>query len=444
MHPRTQYAKCGDISIAYQITGDGPLDLVYVPGWVSNLDYAWEYPGYARVFERLGSFARLIRFDKRGTGLSDRDVGFPTLEQRMEDVQAVMDAAGSDRATLLGTSEGGNMSALFAATYPERTAALVLYGCFAKGLWAPDYPWAATREELDVELAAIAEQWGGPFDLQNGAPSLAHDAEAREWCAAYLRYSASPKAAISIWGWNAEIDVRSILPAIHVPTLVLHRSGDRWQKVEEGRYLAQHIAGAKYVELPGEDHVIWAGDQAQLLDEIEEFLTGVRPPPPSERVLLTVLFTDIVGSTSIAADIGDHRWKDLLQRHDDEVRKELRRHKGIEVKTTGDGFLAAFDGPTKAIHCATAIRERVAEIGLKVRAGLHTGECEKRGEDLSGIAVHLASRLLDHAQPGEILVSRTVKDLIVGSGIALEERGQATLRDVAGNWELFCLRSDSV
>jgi class 3 adenylate cyclase len=280
--------------------------------------------------------------------------------------------------------------------------------------------------------------------LQNGAPSLAHDEEAREWCAAYLRYSASPKAAISIWDWNAEIDVRSILPAIHVPTLVLHRSGDRWQKVEEGRYLAQHIAGAKYVELPGEDHVIWAGDQAQLLDEIEEFLTGVRPPPPSERVLLTVLFTDIVGSTSIASEIGDHRWKELLQRHDDEVRKELRRHKGIEVKTTGDGFLAAFDGPTKAIHCATAIRERVAEIGLKVRAGLHTGECEKRDEDLSGIAVHLASRLLDHAQPGEILVSRTVKDLIVGSGIALEERGQATLRDVAGNWELFCLKSDPV
>ena len=441
MRPRTQYAKCGDLNIAYQVTGEGPLDLVYVPGWVSNLDYAWEYPGYARVLERLGSFARLIRFDKRGTGLSDREVGFPTLEQRMEDVRAVMDAAGSERAALLGTSEGGNMSTLFAATYPERTVALILYGCFAKGLWAPDYPWASTREELDKELAAIARDWGGPFDLQSGAPSLAQDTSAREWCAAYLRYSASPKAAISIWDWNAEIDVRSILPSIHVPTLVLHRAGDRWQKVEEGRYLAEHIPGAKYVELPGDDHAIWAGDPTQLLDEIEEFLTGIRPPPASERVLLTILFTDIVGSTSIAAEVGDHRWKELLQRHDDDVRVELRRHDGTEIKTTGDGFLAAFDGPTRAIQCATAIRDRMAGLDLKIRAGVHTGECERRGEDLSGIAVHLTSRLLDHAQPGDVIVSRTVKDLVVGSGIIFEERGEVTLRDVPGNWELFSIAS---
>lgn len=444
MHPRTQYAKCGDLNIAYQVTGEGPLDLLYVPGWVSNLDYAWGYPGYARVFERLGSFARLIRFDKRGTGLSDREVGFPTLEQRMEDVQAVMDAAGSERAALLGTSEGGDMSALFAATYPERTEALVLYGCFAKGLWAPDYPWAATREELDTELAAVAEQWGGPFDLQNGAPSLANDEEAREWCAAYLRNSASPKAAISIWDWNAEIDVRSILSTIHVPTLVLHRSGDRWQKVEEGRYLAEHIPGAKFVELPGDDHVIFAGDQTQLLDEIEEFVTGVRPTPPSERVLLTVLFTDIVGSTAIATEMGDNRWKELLQQHDAEVRKELSRYKGTEVKMTGDGFLAAFDGPTRAMQCAIAIRERLTKVDLNIRASVHTGECERRGKDLSGIAVHLASRLLDHAQAGEILTSRTVKDLVVGSGMAFEERGEATLRDVPGSWELFCLKSGSI
>lgn len=444
MYPRTQYAKCDDLNIAYQVTGEGPIDLLYVPGWVSNLDYAWEYPGYARVFERLGSFARLIRFDKRGTGLSDREVGFPTLEQRMEDVQAVMDAAGSERAALLGTSEGGNMSALFAATYPERTEALVLYGCFAKGLWAPDYPWAATREELDNDLAAIAEEWGGPFDLQNGAPSLANDEEARQWFAAYLRCSASPKAAISIWDWNAEIDVRSILPTIHLPTLVLHRSGDRWQKVEEGRYLAEHIPGAKFVELPGDDHVIFAGDQTQLLDEIEEFLTGVRPTPPSERVLLTVLFTDIVESTAIATEVGDYRWKAILQLHDAEVRKELSRHRGTEVKMTGDGFLAAFDGPTRAIQCAIAIRKRLSKVDLKIRAGVHTGECERRGRDLSGIAVHLASRLLDHARPGEILTSRTVKDLIVGSGMAFEKRGEATLRDVPGSWELFCLKSDPV
>jgi class 3 adenylate cyclase len=441
MRPKTCYTKCGDINIAYQVTGEGPLDLIYVPGWVSNLDYAWEYPGYARVFERLGSFARLIRFDKRGTGLSDREVGFPTLEQRMEDVRAVMDAVGSEHAALLGTSEGGNLSALFAATYPERTVALILYGCFAKGIWAPDYPWAATREELDSQLAEIARDWGGPFDLQNAAPSLAQDESAREWCAAYWRYSASPKAAISIWDWNAEIDVRSILPTIHVPTLVLHRQGDRWQKVEEGRYLAEHIPGAKFVELPGEDHVIWAGDQTQLLDEIEEFLTGIRPPPASERVLLTVLFTDIVGSTSIVTDMGDHRWKELLQRHDDDVRRELRRHDGTEVKTTGDGFLAAFDGPTRAIHCAIAIQDRMAELDLKIRSGVHTGECERRGEDLSGIAVHLASRLLDHAQPGDVVVSRTVKDLVVGSGITFEERGEVTLRDVPGTWPLFSVKS---
>ena len=444
MRPRTHYVKCGDLNIAYQVTGDGPIDLVYVPGWVSNLDYSWEYPPYARVFERLGSFARLIRFDKRGTGLSDREAGFPTLEHRMEDVRAVMDAVGSERAALLGTSEGGNMSLLFAATYPERTAALVLYGCFAKGLWAEDYPWAATRAELDRELAAIEREWGGPFDLQNGAPSLAHDERAKEWCAAYLRNSASPKAAISIWDWNAEIDVRSILPAVHVPTLVLHRRDDRWQKVEEGRYLAEHIPGAKFVELPGEDHVIWGSRQTELLDEIEEFLTGVRPPAPSERVLLTVLFTDIVGSTSMASDLGDQRWATLLQRHDDEVRKALRRHDGREVKTTGDGFLAAFEGPSRAIACAAAIQSQMIEIGLSIRAGVHTGECELRGEDLSGIAVHLASRLLDRAEPGEVLVSRTVKDLVVGSGVAFEDRGEAALKDVPGTWQLFAARAAAI
>lgn len=439
MRPKTHYTKCGDLSIAYQVTGAGPIDLIYVPGWISNLDYAWEFPNYARIFERLGSFARLIRFDKRGTGLSDRNVGFPTLEQRIEDVGAVMDAVGSERAALLGTSEGGNMSILFAATYPERTVALILYGCFAKGLWAPDYPWAATRQELDDELAAIARDWGGPFDLHNGAPSLAQDEKAREWCASYFRYSASPKDAISIWDWNAQIDVRSILPAIHVPTLVLHRQGDRWQKVEEGRYLGEHIAGAKYVELPGNDHVIWAGDQTQLLDEIEEFLTGARPPQRSDRVLLTVLFTDIVGSTSIANAMGDTLWKELLQRHDDEVRKQLQRHAGTEIKTTGDGFLATFEGPTRAAQCAVAIRKCMADIGLQIRAGVHTGECERRGDDLAGIAVHLTARLLDNAQPGEVIASRTVKDLVVGSGIGFEDRAEVTLKDIPGKWQLFAI-----
>ncbi len=328
------------------------------------------------------------------------------------------------------------MCILFAATYPERTEALILFGSFAKGLWAPDYPWAATREELDKQLTAVGRDWGGPFDLSAGAPSLADNEEAREWFAAYLRNSASPKAAISIWDWNAELDVRGLLPAVHVPTLVLHRQGDRWQRVEEGRYLAEHIPGAKYVELPGDDHLIFAGDRALVLDEIEEFLTGVRSPPPSERVLLTVLFTDIVGSTSIASQIGDQSWKQKLQLHDDLVRKELRRFRGNEVKATGDGFLMAFDGPTRAIQCASAIQNAVAKLDLDVRAALHTGECEKRGSDLSGIAVHIASRLLEHAGSGEIVVSRTVRDLVVGSGITFEERGETVLRDVPGTWSL--------
>ena len=281
MRPSTRYARSGDLNIAYQVVGDGPVDLIYVPGWVSNLDHAWEFPRMVHVFERLSRFARLILFDKRGTGLSDRNVGFPTLEQRMQDVQAVMDAAGSRRAVLMGTSEGGNMCMLFAATYPERTVALVLNGSFAKGLWAQDYPWAKTAEQVEQELAAITRDWGGAFDLSNAAPSLAQDREARDWLAAYLRNSASPQDAIALWRWNTEIDVRDILGAIHVPTLVLHRRGDRWVNVEEGRFVADRIEGAKWMELPGDDHVIWAGDADRTLDEIEEFVTGIRPEPVS-------------------------------------------------------------------------------------------------------------------------------------------------------------------
>ncbi|THK36478.1 adenylate/guanylate cyclase domain-containing protein [Ensifer sp. MPMI2T] len=437
MRPSTRYARSGELSIAYQVVGDGPLDIIYVPGWVSNLDYAWEFPKMAHVFERLSAFSRLILFDKRGTGLSDRNVGFPTLEERMQDVQAVMDAAGSRRAALMGTSEGGNLCMLFAATYPERTAALVLNGSFAKGLWSEDYPWTKTREEVEEEIAVIARDWGGPFDLSNAAPSHVDDREAREWLAAYLRNSASPQDAISLWRWNTEIDVRGILSAIHVPTLVLHRTGDRWVKVEEGRFVADHIRGAKWVELPGDDHLIWAGDADCTLDEIEEFLTGIRPRPASERVLLTVLFTDIVGSTSLAAELGDNRWKSLLRRHDDAVREELARFGGSEIKTMGDGFLATFQGPSRAILCACAIRDRAAALGLAIRAALHSGECEKSGNDLSGIAVHLASRLLDHAGPGEVVVSGTVKDLVVGSGVAFEARGETELRDVPGRWQIY-------
>lgn len=437
MRPSTRYARSGDLNIAYQVVGDGTLDIVYVPGWVSNLDYAWEFPRMVHLFKRLSAFARLILFDKRGTGLSDRNVGFPTLEQRMQDVQAVMDAAGSRRAVLMGTSEGGNMCMLFAATYPERAVALVLSGSFARGLWSQDYPWAKTPEQVEEELASIARDWGGAFDVSNAAPSLADDREARDWMAAYLRNSASPQDAIALWRWNTEIDVRGILGAVHVPTLVLHRTGDRWVNVEEGRFVAKGIPGAKWVELPGDDHVIWAGDTDRALDEIEEFLTGIRPHPISERVLLTVLFTDIVGSTSVAADLGDRQWQDLLLRHNDLVRTELRRFDGMEVNTTGDGFLAAFQGPTKAIQCAAAIRDRAGEVGLDIRAAVHTGECERRGNDLGGIAVHLCSRLLAQAGAGDIIASRTVKDLVVGSGIAFEDRAELQLRDVPGNWQIY-------
>jgi pimeloyl-ACP methyl ester carboxylesterase len=317
MRPKTHYAKAGDISIAYQVTGDGPIDLVRVPGWISNIDYDWEYPPQARLIERLSRFTRFIRFDKRGTGLSDREVGYPTLEQRMEDVHAVMDAVGSERAVLFGSSEGGNMSMLFAATYPDRTAGLILHGCQARGEWAPDYPWAPTRDETDKQLAELERDWGSAIDLRDGAPSLANDRLAQEWSAAYMRYAASPKAALLMWKLGAEVDVRDILSSIRVPTLVLQKEHDRWTKQEEGRYLASHIPDAKFVLLPGTDHLIWGDGQDRLIEEIEEFVTGVRPVQPYERVLLTVLFTDIVGSTRLAAEKGDRQWKELLQKHHD-------------------------------------------------------------------------------------------------------------------------------
>jgi class 3 adenylate cyclase len=440
MRPKIHYAKSGDISIAYQVTGDGPIDLVRVPGWISNIDYDWEYPPYARLIERFSQFSRFIRFDKRGTGLSDREVGYPTLEQRMDDVRAVMDAAGSQRAALFGSSEGGNMCILFAATYPERTAALILHGCQARGEWAPDYPWASTKEKTDRELAEMAENWGEAFDLRDGAPSLANDQMAREWSAAYTRYAASPKAALAMWKLGAEVDVRGILSSIRVPTLVLHKEHDRWIKQEEGRYLASHIPNAKFVLLPGTDHIIWGDGQDRLVAEIEEFVTGVRPVQSYERALLTVLFTDIVGSTQLAAEKGDQLWKELLQKHHDIARNEFHRHGGTEVKSTGDGFLATFVSPTPAISCATAIRDRLASLGVPIRAGIHTGECNIRAGDLSGLAVHLASRLLTHAGQGEVVVSRTVKDLLVGSEFKFDDRGETALRDIPGLWHIYSVR----
>jgi len=439
MRPETHYAKAGDISIAYQVTGEGPIDLVWVPGWISNIGYEWEYPPQARLIERFSQFSRFIRFDKRGTGLSDREVGYPTLEQRMEDVHAVMDAVGSERAVLFGTSEGGNMSILFAATYPDRTAALILYGCQARGEWAPDYPWAPTKEETDKQLAMLAKDWGGAIDLRDGAPSLAEDHLAQEWCAAYMRYAAGPKAAIAMWRLGTEVDVRGILSSIRVPTLVLQKEHDRWTKKEEGRYLASNIPDAKFVLLPGTDHLVWGDGRDRLVEEVEEFVTGVRPVQSNEQVLLTLLFTDIVGSTRLAAERGDQQWKELLQKHHDVARNEFRRYGGTEVKSTGDGFLASFIRPTPAINCAIAMRARMASLGTPIRASIHTGECNIRAGDLSGLAVHLASRLLTHAGQADIVVSRTVKDLLVGSEFKFDDRGETALKDIPGLWQIYAV-----
>jgi pimeloyl-ACP methyl ester carboxylesterase/class 3 adenylate cyclase len=439
MTPPTQYAKCGPISIAYQVLGSGPIDLVYAHGWVSHLEHAWENPDYARFIRRLASFSRLIRFDRRGMGLSDRDVGPSTLEERVDDIRAVMDAVGSERAALLGVSEGGYMSVMFAATHPERTAGLILCGCYARESWAPDYPWGRTPERRHAWNAALEKNWGKPFALDEAAPSIANDEAASLWFGAYLRYAASPGAARAQSDLNFGVDVRSVLPSIGVPTLVLHRRGDRWYSVPEAQYLADHIPGAKLVVLPGDDHIPWWGDQEPLMGEIQEFLTGARNSPPTERVLLTVLVTDIVKSTEKVAAMGDLRWKDLLHSHDAIVRREVKNFGGQEINTTGDGFVLAFTGPTRAIQCAKAISQEVSRLGLITRAGLHTGECERRGDDLSGLAVHIAARVSSNAPPNKIVVSSTVRDLVVGSGINFIEQGTYALKGVPGEWSMFAV-----
>jgi pimeloyl-ACP methyl ester carboxylesterase/class 3 adenylate cyclase len=437
--PETKYTKSGDIHIAYQVTGSGPLDLVWVPGFVSHLEYQWEYPPSARFLERLASFSRLIRFDKRGTGLSDRMAEIPTLEQRMDDVRAVMDAVGSERATLFGISEGGPMSCLFAATYPERTSALVMYGSYARRSWAPDHPFGWTEQEWTERLGRMEREWGGPMGIDIWAPSAAGDDAFKQWWANYLRLSASPGAALAVMRMNKEIDVRPVLPMVRVPTLILHRPGDRIIAIEQARYLAKHIPGARLVELPGIDHTPWFGDSDAIVDEIEEFLTGVRPRAEADRVLATVLFTDIVASTERAAAIGDRGWRALLDSYYAAVRRELGRFRGREIDTAGDGMFATFDGPARAIRCASAITGAVRPLGVEVRAGLHTGECEVMGEKVGGIAVHIGARVASQAGPGEVLVSNTVKDLVAGSGIRFEDRGAHALKGVPGEWRLFAV-----
>jgi pimeloyl-ACP methyl ester carboxylesterase len=439
--PETMYARSGDVNIAYQVIGDAPLDLVFVMGWVSHLEYFWREPSFARFLLRLASFARLILFDKRGTGLSDRVPinELPTLEQRMDDVRAVMDAVGSERAALCGVSEGGPMCSLFAATYPEKTAALVMIGTYAKRIRDDDYPWAPTTEHRQEFFDEIRENWGGPVGLEERAPSVAGDPEFRQWWATYLRMGASPGAALALTQMNAEIDVRSVLPSIRVPTLVIHRKEDQCLKVEEGRYVAERIPGARYVELPGRDHLPFVGDQDSILDEVEEFLTGVRHTIEPDRVLATVLFMHVVDSQEQPQRIGDTQWLKLLDRLRAYARKEIEWFRGRDVDMDGDRPLAIFDGPARAIRCAIAISEYASRLGTIMRAGLHTGECDIIDGQVRGIAAEIGAKVSKKSAPNEVLVSSTVKDLVAGSGIRFEERGAHRLAGVPGEWQLFAV-----
>jgi class 3 adenylate cyclase len=444
--PETRYAQSGDVAIAFQVVGDGPFDVVWVPGGFSHVEFIWQVPVFKVLLDALASFSRVIFFDKRGTGMSDRVVGIPDLETRMDDVRAVMDAAGSERAAVFGPSEGVPMSVLFAATYPERTWALVLYGGMAKVLRAPDYPWGETEAEYRQAMARSKALWmtrgGLEESCRHSAPNAGED-EIRA-LAALIRHSLSPGADEALDLMNMQIDVRHVLPAIRVPTLVLHRPLDTDVPIEHGRYIAQRIPGATLVELPGAGHVGSAAELPPITEETERFVrrvwdAGVAVESEPDRVLATVLFTDIVGSSERATELGDRAWRELLERHHELVRRELVRHRGVEVDTAGDGFLASFDGPARAIRCASAITEAVRGLGLDVRAGLHTGECELVDGKVAGIAVHTGARVAALSQPGEVLVSSTVKDLVAGSGIRFDDRGTTELRGIGGEWKLFAV-----
>jgi class 3 adenylate cyclase len=435
----TRYADSDGVSIAYEVRGGSGPDLVFVPGFVSHLELWRGEPVPERMFGPLSSFSRLITFDKREQGLSDRVGRPPTLEESMRDVLAVLDAAASERAVLFGISEGGPMSALFGATHPDRTRALVLYGTYARLTRAPDYPAGVPAEALDRWGERLRSEWGGPVGLDWWAPTAVDDPGVRDWWARLLRRGTSPGGAVQLMDLYREVDVRSILPAIRVPTLVLHRAEDRMVPAAHGRYLADHIPGARYVELPGRDHLVATGDVRALVDEIEDFLLGTRGAHGAERVLKTVLFTDIVGSTDRAAALGDRGWRDLVAAHDAVVRQALRAYDGTEVKTLGDGFLATFDGPAQAIRSAREAGERTRELGLEIRAGIHTGEVEIVRGDVAGMAVNIGARVGALAGGGELLVSSTVRELVVGSGIHFEDRGAHTLKGVPGEWRLFAV-----
>jgi class 3 adenylate cyclase len=460
VRPQTRYARSGNVYIAYQAFGDGPFDLVIAPGALSNIEYGWEFESWRNFYGTLASFARVLLFDKRGTGISDPVIGAPSLEERMDDVRAVMDAAGSERAALMGASDGAAMVALFAATYPERTAALILNSPVVRGRWAPDYPWGS-RDEPDGP-AEIATWFGTPEDVARLIaalqPGRVGDEEHARLTASYLRLSASPTTFASLIEMNLGIDVREALPTIRAPTLVTHQDrphladehgGDQGpllvHPVDASRYVADRVPGARFVELTPGDTLVWAIDQKEGLEVFREFLTdawqaGAWEPAEPDRVLATLLFTDIVGSTERAAELGDARWRELLQQHHTLVRRELVRFRGRELDTAGDGFFASFDGPARAVRCACAITERVRDLGLDVRAGLHTGECELIDGKVGGMAVHVGARVAGTADPGEVRVSRTVKDLVAGSGLDFDERGNHELKGIPGEWELFAVR----
>ncbi|HEV7483834.1 MAG TPA: adenylate/guanylate cyclase domain-containing protein [Solirubrobacterales bacterium] len=438
--PETKYATSGDAHIAYQVFGEGDLDLVLVPGFTTHVELIWEHELTARFQEGLASFARVITFDRRGSGLSDPVADAPTLEQRMDDVRAVMDAAGSERAALVGISEGVPMSILFAATYPQRVRALVCTGGMARTTYAEDYPWGTPAQALvESGLELILPNWGDGSLIEVAMPSQADNPESRAVYGRLERSTASPGMLTALFQMFLDLDVRDVVPSVHVPALVLHHSGDRLVDVRHGRWLAERMPNARMVEFEGEDHGFWAQGTEEWLGEVQEFLTGARAEAEPDRVLATVLFTDIVDSTHTAADLGDRRWRELLERHQRAVREALGRFDGREVKSTGDGFLATFDGPARAIHCATAILESAEAAGIRVRAGLHTGECEVMGNDIGGIAVHIAARVSAHADAQELLVSRTVKDLVAGSGIEFTDREAHELKGVPDLWQLYAV-----
>jgi class 3 adenylate cyclase len=433
MQPVTQYARSGDVHIAYQAFGNGPINLVLVPGFVSNAESYWDQPDFARFLTRLTSYARVVTFDKRGTGGSDRVSELPGLDVRMDDLRAVMDAAGMEQAALLGISEGGPLSIIFAATYPHRCRALVLYGSFSRFSY-----WFPTEAALEAFYGYVESAWGSGGSIQRFAPSRADDAAFQRWWGRNERQGASPAAVTALMRMNSQIEISGVLPAVRVPTLVIHRTEDQVVSVEGGRDVAARIPGARLAEFPGKDHLFYVGDNADdISDTIEEFLTGSRGTAVTDRILATVLFTDIVGSTEKAAQLGDQRWRHLLDDHHAMIRRNLARFRGQEVKTTGDGFLATFDGPARGVRCACAIAEEIKSIGIDIRAGLHTGECEIMDDDVGGIAVHIGARVAALAGAGEVLVSSTVKDLVAGSGLRFDPRGSRALKGIPGEWQIF-------